>query len=783
MTRAMSRMMKAALVIVILVCVPLGLVFFRPELLLSALAKSTASSLGYEITSMQVSQLGLSSTTLSQLSLRAEDQELDLKDIVVRYSLTQLFAVQVESVEITELEVRMITAASLSNEEPITFVSIFETLDDLPINSLSLPSINIYADDDSYEAAMSLQSPPLQIEGSALLSSMEATLLSYSMQRTGSNRLQIQSSVLMHDELVFESDLELNAAADEVAVIATGLLLLPPLREQLQQLLPATTVVYNERISFNSQFNVREIFGEPTLSDIHAVIDSPNSMLHISQQSDLGASDIQLRLPIDLQGDIRNFSGDFRLQLDEIFGTGSWTQADAEYRGEGSFQGLELACTSFSDCDFQSDWQSNLLSWRFGEYFGDNLRVSAPLRFNYANDEMRLATDLVRVAIASVQDSSDPGGMKLSTSLTLDEFELRVGDLISGGFNFESQSLSLDNNIAELTNPAYSGKLQIEEDVLTGILEFDLDQRLRLGIGLQHFFLRDTGDAVLQLGAHTFSEAEPFSSLIAAKQIDGDIVAGQWEGLANISWSKQPDASWSFGGPIALKVDSLSGYYADYFFVDFSTDLFAEATTPPGIAVTNAASASIARIDIGLPLENLSWNYQFDSRTEVVQISDFTTTLLGGTLSVPAARYNPARDRQQVDVILADLNVEGLVGLAEYPNLQADGLISGYLPFIIEGNAITIEKGLVGALNPGGSIRYTPSNPVPSTNQSLRLVNQALSNYQYQTMNTEVTYDADGELLLGVQLRGSNPGMNNGQAINLNVNISDNIPSLLRRAE
>ena len=331
-----------------------------------------------------------------------------------------------------------------------------------------------------------------------------------------------------------------------------------------------------------------------------------------------------------------------------------------------------------------------------------------------------------------------------------------------------------------ISNPAYSGKLQLEQDTLTGILEIDLDQNLRLGVGLQHFFLRDTGDVVLKLAVAEFTEAEPLSTLIKPKDIDADIVAGQIEGLANISWSRQADNSWRFGGPIALKIDQLSGYYADYFFVDLSTDLFAEATTPLGMQITNPAKATLSRIDIGLPLENLSWQYRFDTLAGELQISDFDTELLGGKLSIPAARYNPAMDRQQVDVVIADLRVDSLVNLAEYPGIEADGLISGYLPFIIEGDTISIEKGLVGALKPGGSIRYTPATPGPSSNQSLQLVNDALANYQYQTMNTEVFYDEQGELLLSVQLQGNNPDMNDGQAINLNINITDNIPSLLK---
>ena len=121
-----------------------------------------------------------------------------------------------------------------------------------------------------------------------------------------------------------------------------------------------------------------------------------------------------------------------------------------------------------------------------------------------------------------------------------------------------------------------------------------------------------------------------------------------------------------------------------------------------------------------------------------------------------------------------------MVNLVDYPGLHADGLISGYLPFILEGNKITIHQGLLGALNPGGSIRYRPANSTPASNPGMRLVNEALSNYQYQHMNTEASYDENGDLLLKVQLQGANPDMNSGQAINLNVNITDNIPTLLK---
>lgn len=777
----MSRTKKAAIVLLILISTPIGIALLRPDLVLNTLAKSTLSQLGFEISSLEVIHLGIHSTALDQLVLSSEDQHIVLSRLHAQYSLSQLLAGTLQSISIGKIELRTLSSSNLpSDEAGTTLASLLDIFDALPVSDITLPNIELLTYDNSYKIGLGLQSPPLRLAGDAEFEALPDTIIEFDIRRTDSRDLTIQSRAMLAGALASESEIDLNVAESAVTVTANSVLFSEPLRAQLEKFIPATTAILNDSLSVQSNFEVRELFGNPAISQLSLTLDSPSSLLQISQESDLGGNTMQLRLPLSAQGEIATSTGELQFALSEISGSGSWALEDATAQSEHRFGNTQLHCTSFSSCDMQSDWQSNLISWRYGEYLGENTSVTAPLRFNYSNDEMRLAADLVQVSIPSITSSAESAISKLATDFQLDEMEFRVGDVISGGFNFSSSEFSLENSIAVISNPAYSGKLQLEEDTLTGILEIDLNQNLRLGVGLQHFFLRDTGDVVLQLAAYEFTETEPLSALINPKGIDADIVAGQLEGLANISWSKQLDDSWRFGGPIALKLDQLSGYYADYFFVDLNTDLFAEATTPLGMQVANPASASLGRIDIGLPLENLSWQYRFNTLTREVQIIDFDTNLLGGKLSIAAARYNPARDRQQVDVVLSDIRVDSLVNLAEYPGLEADGLISGYIPFIIEGDTISIEKGLVGALKPGGSIRYTPASSLPSSNPSLQLVNDALSNYQYQTMNTEVFYGEDGELLLNVQLQGRNPDMNNGQAINLNVNISDNIPSLLK---
>lgn len=57
---------------------------------------------------------------------------------------------------------------------------------------------------------------------------------------------------------------------------------------------------------------------------------------------------------------------------------------------------------------------------------------------------------------------------------------------------------------------------------------------------------------------------------------------------------------------------------------------------------------------------------------------------------------------------------------------------------------------------------------------------KALSNFQYQVLEVNSDYQAGGDLLLKVRLEGKNPDWQGGQPVNLNLNLQENIPALLR---
>lgn len=152
-------------------------------------------------------------------------------------------------------------------------------------------------------------------------------------------------------------------------------------------------------------------------------------------------------------------------------------------------------------------------------------------------------------------------------------------------------------------------------------------------------------------------------------------------------------------------------------------------------------------------------------------------------MSAPEFVISESAAPQNLDLVLTGVDLNTLVQLANTPEVVVNGRISGYLPLNLnpdsEGSMITVRDGLLSALKPGGSIHYTPLGGMASANQSVQLVNEALANYQFSTLDTTLQIDDSGEILFGVALAGANPDMNAGQAINLNVTITDNLLDLV----
>ncbi len=64
-------------------------------------------------------------------------------------------------------------------------------------------------------------------------------------------------------------------------------------------------------------------------------------------------------------------------------------------------------------------------------------------------------------------------------------------------------------------------------------------------------------------------------------------------------------------------------------------------------------------------------------------------------------------------------------------------------------------------------------------NPGMKLVTDALEDFHYDLLDGSVDYTTSGTLQLGLRLHGQNPAIEQGRPINFNINLQEDVPSLL----
>ena len=128
---------------------------------------------------------------------------------------------------------------------------------------------------------------------------------------------------------------------------------------------------------------------------------------------------------------------------------------------------------------------------------------------------------------------------------------------------------------------------------------------------------------------------------------------------------------------------------------------------------------------------------------------------------------------------LADLDLSQVLAL-EGEHVTGNGRLDGTLPVRIEHGEFSVLDGRIAARAPGGDIRLQPSIARAITQPGLDVALTALTNFHYTLLESTVNYSEHGDLALGVRLEGRNPDVERGRPIHFNLNVSENIPVLLR---
>ncbi|MBB3104918.1 YdbH domain-containing protein [Azomonas macrocytogenes] len=154
--------------------------------------------------------------------------------------------------------------------------------------------------------------------------------------------------------------------------------------------------------------------------------------------------------------------------------------------------------------------------------------------------------------------------------------------------------------------------------------------------------------------------------------------------------------------------------------------------------------------------------------------------VLGGEIWAERGLLNLAVSKQTQAIHVKGLDLAQL--LLAYPaeGLQGSGLIDGSFQLQLENRNVSIEQGSLAARNPGVlSIKSPRLQALGKSNPAMQLVTQALENFHYDLLASDIRYDKHGKLQLGLRLYGRNPSLERGRPINFNINLEENIPDLL----
>ncbi|TDL94756.1 dicarboxylate transport [Stutzerimonas stutzeri ATCC 17588 = LMG 11199] len=157
------------------------------------------------------------------------------------------------------------------------------------------------------------------------------------------------------------------------------------------------------------------------------------------------------------------------------------------------------------------------------------------------------------------------------------------------------------------------------------------------------------------------------------------------------------------------------------------------------------------------------------------------TQILGGRFWLPAGALDLAAPQQRLSARLEGVQLGDV--LAAYPTegLSGSGVIDGSFDVQRSAEGLSVRDGKLAARAPGGVLRFRSPKieALGQANPAMKIVTEALHDFHYDLLTSDVRYDENGKLNLGLRLNGHNPALEGGRPINFSINLEEDIPALL----
>ncbi|MBU2253736.1 MAG: YdbH domain-containing protein [Gammaproteobacteria bacterium] len=194
----------------------------------------------------------------------------------------------------------------------------------------------------------------------------------------------------------------------------------------------------------------------------------------------------------------------------------------------------------------------------------------------------------------------------------------------------------------------------------------------------------------------------------------------------------------------------------------------------------------LAQANPGIPLGplQLSGSYSAALQTPTqgqLQLRQAEAALMGGKLQLAPGQWRMTSEPLLFPVQVQGLELEQLFILYPTEGLAGTGTLDGFLPLQVGSQGVTIEQGQLNAREPGGRLQFHSERirALGRSNPAMQLVTQSLEDFRFTTLSSQVNYDQQGKLALAMRLEGQNPAIEQGRPIHFNINLEEDIPTLL----
>ncbi|KAA0694283.1 hypothetical protein DT594_13385 [Halopseudomonas laoshanensis] len=449
--------------------------------------------------------------------------------------------------------------------------------------------------------------------------------------------------------------------------------------------------------------------------------------------------------------------------------------------------GLAGQLTLTSRPHWQAEWQLLTLKGAAAELDLDELQLRGlklDWPFEGRLDAQQLTAQFgegARLQASSIVDAST--GMALqNVSLDLSGLQLQspldeaLQISLKGPLNMTAASVNHD--VLEPQGWALDGELDYSAQQIgwkgvgkttTGLgldVEFDWpeQQPWRANVSLQEVFLRAANPL-----ADTFSGWPSLLSFASGR------LTGQLEAVGSAGLDSVQGQFTLSGGKGIFDRSTFEGLTANINLALAADDL--QLVFP---------DLRLEALDPGMPLGPVSFSGEYRAELAnltggVLNVDAARMGMLGGQVRVNAARLDLSRPRQSVLVELEGVELGRLFEVYPAEGLSGRGTLDGRLPVSLEGGKLVVDDGQLQAREPGGFLRYRSEklDDLARSNAGMRQVAAALDDFQYSVLASDVAYDQDGLLVLGLQLQGHNPSLQDGRPIHLNIRLEENVPALL----